>query len=143
VFDNLMFYARLYRVPSRTDRIREMIERVDLEAKTSVPVRALSRGMRQRLSLARAFIHKPSLLLLDEPFTGLDERASEILDGFLDEFVNGGGAVIMTTHDIERGWRHAHRVAVLDRGTVVYETSAAEPADLDGFREKYREILHH
>jgi len=142
VRDNLMFYARLYRLPSPSKRIRDMIDRVDLSAKSSVPVRALSRGMRQRLSLARAFIHKPRLLLLDEPFTGLDESASEILDESLIEFIEGGRAVIMTTHDLERGWRHAHRVAVLDRGSVVYETPAAESADLGGFRDKYREILH-
>ncbi len=142
VRDNLMFYARLYRIESRKDRIDEMISAVDLEAKTAVPVRALSRGMRQRLSIARAFIHEPDLLLLDEPFTGLDERAAGILDKFLDEFIRGGGAVMMATHDIERGWRHAHRVAVLDRGTVVKETSAND-STLDAFREEYREILHH
>ncbi|UCH85062.1 MAG: heme ABC exporter ATP-binding protein CcmA [Candidatus Latescibacterota bacterium] len=140
VYDNLMFYARLYRVQSPGQRIAEMIARVDLEAKTTVPVRALSRGMRQRLALARAFIHGPELLLLDEPFTGLDERASEILDGFLDEFVKHGGSVVMVTHDIDRGWRHAHRVAVLDRGAVVYETPAAE-SSADAFRDKYHEIL--
>lgn len=142
VHDNLSFYARLYRVPSRNAKIEEMIKKVDLEAKSAVTVRTLSRGMRQRLSLARAFIHEPSLLLLDEPFTGLDESASEILDRFLDEFIAGGGAVIMTTHDIERGWRHAHRVAVLDRGSVVYDTPTAA-STLDAFREKYREILRH
>jgi heme ABC exporter ATP-binding subunit CcmA len=141
VRDNLAFYARLYRVSSGTRKIEDMIKKVDLEAKSAVPVRALSRGMRQRLSLARAFIHEPSLLLLDEPFTGLDERAAEILDGFLDEFIEGGGAVIMATHDIERGWNHAHRIAVLDRGIIVHKTSS-EVSTLDSFRDEYRQILH-
>jgi heme exporter protein A len=141
VHDNLMFYARLYEVPDPRERVREMIRRVDLEAKTSVLVRALSRGMKQRVSLARAFIHDPGILMLDEPFTGLDERASAILDSFLQEFKQAGGALLMVTHNIERGWRHADRVVVLDRGRVVHETSV-EANSFDEFRSEYLRILN-
>jgi heme exporter protein A len=141
VHDNLMFYARLYEVPNPEERVREMIRRVDLEAKTSVLVRALSRGMKQRVSLARAFIHDPGILMLDEPFTGLDERASSILDSFLNEFKQAGGALLMVTHNIERGWRHADRVVVLDKGRVVYETSVEEKT-FDEFRGEYLHILN-
>jgi heme exporter protein A len=121
VRENLSFYARMYGVAERERTIDEIVRRVDLEAKSSVLVRALSRGMKQRLSLARAFVHGPSLLLLDEPFTGLDEGASEILDDFLAEFKRSGGTAVMVTHDIERGWKHADRVVV--------------------FRTEYRRIL--
>jgi heme exporter protein A len=140
VRDNLSFYARMYGVPERESRIDAIIHRVDLEAKSSVLTRALSRGMKQRLSLARAFIHSPSILLLDEPFTGLDERASEILDGFLAEFKASGGTTIMVTHDIERGWRLAGRVVVFEKGRVVHETSP-QASSFDHFRSEYRRIL--
>ncbi len=141
VYDNLMFYARLYEIENRDERVREMIQQVDLEAKTSVLVRALSRGMKQRVSLARAFIHDPGILMLDEPFTGLDERASAILDTFLTQFKEAGGALLMVTHNIERGWRHADRVVVLDRGRVVYQTSVEERT-FDEFRSEYLQILN-
>lgn len=140
VRDNLSFYARMYDVPERERKIDEIIRRVDLEAKASVLVRALSRGMKQRLSLARAFIHEPSILLLDEPFTGLDERASEILEEVLAEFKRSGGTVIMVTHDIERGWTHADRVVVFEKGTVVRQTSARETS-IEAFKNEYRRIL--
>ncbi len=140
VRDNLVFYARMYGVENPDRKIDDMIGRIGLEAKSPVPVRALSRGMRQRLSLARAFIHEPRLLLLDEPFTGLDERASEILDAFLGEFVDGGGTVIMVTHNIERGWAHAGRSAVLERGTIAYEAFVRETS-FNTFRDEYRRIL--
>ncbi len=141
VRDNLDFYARMYGVRERERRIDEMIRRVGLEAKTTVLVRALSRGMKQRLSLARAFIHGPSLLLLDEPFTGLDERAAEILDRLLAEFTQSGGTVVMVTHDIERGWKHADRVVVFEKGTVAYETRVRD-SSFDAFRNEYRRILY-
>ncbi|RLC95759.1 MAG: heme ABC exporter ATP-binding protein CcmA, partial [Chloroflexi bacterium] len=141
VRDNLSFYARMYGVKNPDERVAEMIQRVDLEAKTSVLARALSRGMKQRLSLARAFIHNPGILLLDEPFTGLDERAAEILDSFLNEFKTAGGALLMVTHNIERGWRHADRVVVLDKGRVVYDTPVGEQS-FDDFRSEYRRILY-
>ena len=141
VRDNLGFYARMYGVADRDRRIGEIIRRVDLEAKTDVLVRALSRGMKQRLSLARAFIHSPSILLLDEPFTGLDERASEILDSLLGEFKASGGTLVMVTHDIERGWRLADRVVVFEKGKIVHQTSP-RGSSFDAFRNEYRRILY-
>ena len=140
VRDNLAFYARMYGVARADERIVEMIRRVDLEAKRDVVVRALSRGMKQRVSLARAFIHEPSILLLDEPFTGLDEKASEILDDFLAEFKRSGGTAVMVTHDIDRGWKHADRVVVFEKGRIAHETSPKE-SSLDAFRTEYRRIL--
>jgi heme ABC exporter ATP-binding subunit CcmA len=141
VRDNLVFYARMYGVAGADAKAAEMIRRVDLEAKTDVVVRALSRGMKQRASLARAFIHEPSILLLDEPFTGLDERASEILDRFLAEFKSGGGTLVMVTHDIERGWKLADRVVVFEKGRIVHETSP-RGSSFDTFRNEYRRILY-
>ncbi len=140
VRDNLSFYARMYGVPDRDRKVAGMIQRVGLEAKSDVLVSALSRGMKQRLSLARAFIHEPSVLLLDEPFTGLDERASEILEEVLAGFKRSRGTIVMVTHDIDRGWTHADRVVVFDKGTVAKEISPREMT-LDDFKNEYRRIL--
>lgn len=138
--DNLVFYGRLYGLAEPATRAAQMLVDMDLETKAASPVRELSRGMKQRLALARAFLHEPELLLLDEPFTGLDERAAEILDGRIGRFAAEGGTVIMATHNVERGWKHARRVAVLDRGNLVFESSVDEMS-YDEFRQKYREIL--
>ena len=138
--ENLLFYARLYGVADPAGAADAMLERVDLEHKAQSIVRELSRGMRQRLSLGRAFLHSPRLLLLDEPYTGLDETACVNLNGMLSEFTASGGTVLMTTHDIDRGFRVADRVLVLDKGRVVMETNTAE-IGLEGFRDRYHEIL--
>ena len=140
VFDNLMFYARLYGVDKASERVRRVIQYMGLEARSAAPVRALSRGMKQRLALGRAFIHEPELLILDEPFTGLDERAAELLDHRIAVFRERGGSVVMATHNAERGWRHADQVVVLDRGRVAYKTSVLD-ASFDEFHKKYRDIL--
>jgi heme exporter protein A len=138
--ENLVFYARLYDLPDPAATAQAMLERVDLIHKSESIVRDLSRGMKQRLSLGRAFLHSPRLLLLDEPYTGLDESACVNLNGMLSEFTSGGGTVLMTTHDIDRGFRVAHRVFVLDRGRIVLESST-DDVGLDEFREIYKKIL--
>jgi len=138
--DNLRFYARLYGLDRPAERAAEMLERFGLAHKASVPARSLSRGMQQRLSLARAVLHGPRLLLLDEPFTGLDEPACELLTRLLREFVEPGGAALVTTHDIDRGLAVADRIAVLETGRVVHEAQASSTS-VDGFRATYRELL--
>jgi heme ABC exporter ATP-binding subunit CcmA len=140
VADNLFFYARLYGVNRPGERVDELITQVGLQEKRDSAARALSRGMKQRLSLARAFIHDPELLLLDEPYTGLDEQACEILDSVLHEFIAGGGTALLTTHNIERGMKHPHRVVVLDKGSVVFQAPASG-IDAEEFRRKYRELI--
>ena len=140
--DNLLFYARLHRIADQGSVVDGLLTEIGLESKSTMAVRTLSRGMKQRLSLGRAFLHRPELLLLDEPFTGLDERAVDTLDGMLRHFKSNGGSILMASHNLERGWRHADHVAVLDRGSIVYETSV-EKTDPDRFRSQYREIISH
>ncbi len=139
-YENLLFYARLYGIPAPSDVASKMLVKIGLEAKSFTVVRDLSRGMKQRLSLGRAFLHGPRLLLLDEPYTGLDETACANLNTMLSEFTDGGGSVLMTTHDVDRGYRVADRVMVLDRGRIVFETLTAETS-LENFREHYHNIL--
>ena len=138
--DNLVFYGRLYGVAHPQERAEELLEQFGIAHKAHANVRALSRGMKQRLSLARAVVHQPKLLLLDEPFTGLDEAACDLAGEMLREFVAGGGSALVTTHDIDRGFTVADHVAVLDRGAIVYEARASD-IDVQTFREKYRAVL--
>lgn len=139
-FENLFFFARLYRVDDPRAVADATLKRMGLEAKTKTTVRELSRGMKQRLSLGRALIHQPKLLLLDEPYTGLDEAACVTLNTMLSEFVEGGGSVLMTTHNIDRGFLTSTRVSILERGSIVYD-ARTEEIDADVFREKYQKIL--
>ena len=117
VEENLGFFARLYGVEPRID---EVLREASLTDRRSSIVAKLSRGMQQRLSLARATLHRPELLLLDEPFTGLDTVAAETLIEWLDRFVANGGTVLLTTHDVDRGVRVASRIVVLDQGRIRY-----------------------
>lgn len=138
--ENLLFYGKLYRLDRIAERAERMLERVGLGIKSRVAARELSRGMKQRLSLARAFLHEPKLLLLDEPYTGLDEIARETLDSMLHEFVDGEGTVLMTTHDVERGLKMCNRAAILEGGSILRATDAPQ-FDRNEFREAYHATL--
>ncbi len=138
--DNLTFWGELHGVTDATARAAELLERFRLTRWSDTRVRALSRGMKQRVALARAIVHHPRLLLLDEPYTGLDEAACEQLSALIRGFVGDGGAALVTTHDIDRGLAVADRVAILDRGRLAWQGSGAG-MDNAAFRERYRRVL--
>ena len=125
--ENLRFYARLYGAPKDTTeaRIEAVIAAVGLSRRAQDAVGAYSRGMQQRLAIARAILHDPPVLLLDEPYTGLDQDAAAALDRVLREVAARGRTVLMTTHDLARGLALADRVAILSRGRMVYEAPSA------------------
>ena len=126
--ENLAFYARLFDVPEAPARIAELIAWAGLEAAARRPVRAYSRGMAQRLALARALLHQPDLLLLDEPFAGLDPEAVAALQRRLGELRAAGHAIVLTTHDLERAAPVATRLAILHRGRIAWaHEGAPEP----------------
>jgi heme ABC exporter ATP-binding subunit CcmA len=119
--DNLNFYARMYGVENPERRCGELFEQVELEGREDDPVEEYSRGMQQRLALARALVHDPDLVLLDEPFSGLDPRATQRLGDLLADLARRGKAVLFTSHDLEAGLSMAHRVAILWGGKLAYE----------------------
>lgn len=137
--ENLLFYASLLSVRSPEKRIAELLQLVGLEDRAEERVRTFSRGMLQRLAIARAILHSPPLLLLDEPFTGLDQKAAEVLTAFLKRLPQEGHAVIMTTHQLDETLTLAHRILVLNRGKFVAEIPREE-LRLDAFRKQYAEL---
>jgi heme exporter protein A len=157
--ENLRFFAGLYGLVKPEARIAAMLERVGLYARRGDLVRTYSRGMVQRLAIARALIHDPEVLLLDEPDTGLDPQAAEMLHGLLaalsgrmtedgaTEAASAGNrrppavtprsrTIVTVTHNLERGLALADRVAILANGRVVYDMPA-DGAGVSEFRPLY------
>jgi heme exporter protein A len=126
--ENLLFFARLYHLPpeSRRERVAEVLERVGLARRARDVVQTYSRGMLQRLAIARAILHNPAILLLDEPYTGLDQDAAAVLDDLLRQVATEGRTVIMTTHDLRRGHALADRIAILSRGRIAFDAPCRE-----------------
>lgn len=122
-FENLTFYARMYGVGRKDEQalVTEVLERVDLLRRAREPVRTFSRGMLQRLAIGRATLHDPTLLLLDEPYTGLDQASANRLNALLRELAVAGRAVIMTTHEYNRGLEGVTRAIYLKAGQVTNE----------------------
>ena len=118
--ENLAFYARLFSVDGAPARIAELLAWAGLEGTGRRPVRTFSRGMSQRLALARAFLHDPALLLLDEPWSALDPAAADALTERLVALRDAGRTIVLTTHDVARAAPLATRVAVLARGRLAW-----------------------
>jgi heme exporter protein A len=97
-----------------------MLERTDLERVRDGLVREFSRGMRQRLAVARVFLHDPEVLLLDEPFTALDDRAIAVLQALLSDMHQRGRTIVMSTHQLREALEAATHVAMIQRGQIVY-----------------------
>lgn len=122
VHENLTFYARLYRIHDAPQRIATLLDAVAMTNRAGAPAGQLSHGQRQRVSLARALLHQPAVLILDEPDTGLDVAGQAVLD----ELVRAGErTVLFTTHNPERAQRLADRILTLDGGVLADDSLAA------------------
>ncbi|MEJ5223056.1 MAG: heme ABC exporter ATP-binding protein CcmA, partial [Anaerolineales bacterium] len=120
---NLQFYARMYNIPDMEARITEVLEMVGLENRRRDLVRTFSRGMQQRLAIGRAVLHNPEVMLFDEPYTGLDQDASQMLDDVLRNVAARGRTVVMTSHDLARAEDLCTRFDVLSRGVIAASAS--------------------
>lgn len=118
--ENLALYGKLYSLPNPRQTALEWLERTGLARVANGLVREFSRGMRQRLAVARAFLHNPSVLLLDEPFTALDDRAIAVLQSLLREALAEGKTIVMSTHQLREALELASHVALLIRGQVAF-----------------------
>lgn len=133
---NLELFADLYCIPDARSRIEDLLDEVGLLARAVDPVRTFSRGMAQRLGIARLLLHRPKLLLLDEPQSGLDAPGAKLLGSLVGE----GRSVVMVTHDVERAVAIADRVMVLRAGRVRLEcgTVGLDPV---AFRARYEQEI--
>lgn len=136
--ENLEFFARLYGVADPKGRAQILLNALGLAERSEDPVKAFSRGMTQRLAIARALVHKPDLLLADEPFDGLDAPSAKGLEGLLRQVHAAGKTIILTNHDIEQSLRLAQRAVVLRQGRVAIDrpTSELEAAGVLGEMER-------
>lgn len=138
--ENLRFYARMYDVDHAEQRISEVLDMVGLAARRKDLVRTFSRGMQQRLAIGRAVLHDPEVMLFDEPHTGLDQDACQMLDTVLREVAARGRTVVMTSHDLARVADLASRLDILSRGVITasVQRSQIEPNNLLAF---YRQSI--
>jgi len=121
VFENLFFFAKLYGVKNSAARVDELLDDIGLSSYRYDRANILSRGLLQRLAIARALVHRPIVLLADEPFTGLDAEACQYLSSILADFASHGGTTVMTTHDINAGIQCCDRLVVLDRTHLIFD----------------------
>lgn len=124
--ENLQFYGRMYDLQNLESRIADVLDMVGLSVRRRDLVRTFSRGMQQRLAIGRAVLHDPDVMLFDEPYTGLDQDASEMLDEVLKNVAAAGRTVVMTSHDLARAENLATRFDVLSRGVIAASASRAE-----------------
>lgn len=128
--ENLRFYGQLYRVPNLEWRVQEMLAQLGMERYSRQRVRTLSHGMQKRVSLSRVFLHDPSVLLLDEPETGLDQETLHMLWQMLLSALTRGRAIIMTTHNVETSVSKACSRAILSNGRLAFDNGLAGMGDI-------------
>jgi heme exporter protein A len=136
VRENLEFFGTLFGLKQAEKKIAAALEFFALDDRARMPVRKLSRGMQQRVSLARALLHEPKFLLLDEPFTGLDAATVATLDTLMRQLPAEGRAVVFSTHDFARGAALARRLVTLEAGRIRYDGPVEGRSQESGFRSQ-------
>lgn len=143
--DYLNFIADLYGIPAeqRTADIGKYAGAFELTGNLGSPIGSYSHGMRQKLALISAFIRRPKLLILDEPFVGLDPAASHLMKGYLAELCQGGSAVFFSTHVLEVAEKLCNRIAVISAGKLVAEGATKELTGDKSLEDVFMEVTHH
>lgn len=137
--ENLEFYGSLYNVKNVKERAESLLKQLDLYARRNDAVRTYSRGMLQRISIARALIHSPEIIFLDEPYTGLDSLAGNRLSNLLKEQLSSNKTIIMVTHDIHTGLDLASQVIIMKSGNIIFNKPKSE-IDESSFEKLYLEL---
>lgn len=135
-YENISFFANLYGIANIDTKVRSVIDKVGLKTRMHDLVRTFSRGMKQRLTVARALVHDPHILLLDEPYTGLDLNGAQIFGDMLSELKNNQRTILMTTHNIDEGLDLSDRVGILVNGQIVFE-GFTKDLEKNDFKELY------
>lgn len=139
--ENVRFAATMHGVADAAASARAALERLGVADRADAPVRSLSRGMQQRVTAARALVHSPRVLLLDEPFSGLDDAGASALAGIVGGMAREGVAVLLVTHDAREGLALATHVAVINRGALVLHEPRIASGEPDAFTARYRALL--
>lgn len=139
-YENLKFYGSLYGIANPEKKGEELLKQLDLYKRKDDLLRTFSRGMLQRVSIARALIHNPEIIFLDEPYTGLDSYASQKLSTIIKQQIEENKTVIMVTHDIETGFFQADNLLIMDKGKIVYNRQKSS-INIDDFRKEYMSVL--
>jgi len=134
--ENIKFFGTLYGLDDVDDRAHSVIKRVGLERRRNDIVRTFSRGMKQRLSVARAIVHEPKILLLDEPYTGLDQHGAQIFGEMLSDLKSHKRTILMTTHNIDEGLDLSDRIGILVKGEIVFDSPKTK-VDRSAFKDIY------
>lgn len=135
-YENLEFYGTLYGVAGLKERAEFLLEQVELTHRRHDLVRTFSKGMLQRLAIARALMHQPSILFLDEPYSGLDPHAVDILDGLIDS-IRGDLTFLMVSHNLEKGLSLCSAAMIIEAGRIVFHEDKKD-IDVDQFQQVYR-----
>ena len=138
--ENVSFSAGLYGVRDADARVEDSLRRMSMLERADASIRSLSRGMQQRVSIARAMVHAPELVLADEPYSGLDENGARALTALLKELRSAGTAIIVVTHNLVEGLSLATHAAVMQRGKFV-RYDPARSIDPKSYAATYREVL--
>ena len=134
--ENLQFFATMGGKPFSESSLEEALNRVELGVYADQRIRTFSSGMKRRLALARVLLSAPELLLLDEPYTNLDQKTMKLLNGFLQDYRNRGGTTILATHHLSGGFAVADRIAMLKGGRIVFDEAKGEMG-LQALKELY------
>ncbi len=137
--ENLMFYGSLYNVENRQEKAESLLKELDLYSRRNDPIRTYSRGMLQRISIARALIHSPNIIFLDEPYTGLDSLSKDKLSNLLKKQIVNKKTIIMVTHDINIGLDLASQVIIMKKGSIIFNKPKQE-IDCTSFEKLYLEL---
>ena len=137
--ENLLFFSEMYGVDEPEARVRELLVSVELDHRRLDTVRTFSRGMLQRLSIARALLHRPEMLFLDEPYSGLDPHAMDILDNLIAQ-IRADHTFVMISHDLDKGLELCSHALILARGKVVLSAPKSE-IDAEQFKATYRSTV--
>jgi heme exporter protein A len=137
--ENLLFFSDMYCIPNPEDRVRELLVAVELDHRRLDLVSTFSRGMLQRLSIARALLHRPEVLFLDEPYSGLDPHAMDILDSLIEQ-IRSEHTFVMISHDLAKGLELCSHALILAKGKVVL-FEPKENVDDEQFATLYRQTV--
>jgi len=138
--ENLRFFARMYGIDRPGKRIDEVLGAIDLLHRSHDLAGTFSRGMTQRLSIARAMLHEPSIYLLDEPYSGLDQHSADALRDLLARLREQGKTILMTTHNLERGFELSDRNIIMIKGRVEFDKASAG-TDVEVIRKAYYQLI--